>query len=60
MKKKLNYDYCQAAPVLEWMSQKWGIGRDAPYREIRKGKHPFQRTFPNYSPGFGKSTCVNA
>ena len=31
-----------------------GIGRDAPYRGIRKGKHPFQRTFPNYSPGFGK------
>lgn len=25
MKKKLNYDYCQAAPVLEWMSQKWAL-----------------------------------
>lgn len=21
--KKLDYDYCHAAPVLEWMSQKW-------------------------------------
>ncbi len=25
MKKKHNYDYCQAAPVLEWMSQKWAL-----------------------------------
>lgn len=25
MKKKLNYNYCQAAPVLEWMSQKWAL-----------------------------------
>lgn len=25
MKKKLNYDYCQAAPVLEWMSHKWAL-----------------------------------
>ena len=23
--KKLDYDYCQAAPVLEWMSQKWAL-----------------------------------
>ena len=23
--KKLDYDYCHAAPVLEWMSQKWAI-----------------------------------
>ena len=29
-----------------------GIGRDAPYRGIRKGKHPFQRTFPNFPSGF--------
>ena len=21
--KKLDYDYCHAAPVLAWMSQKW-------------------------------------
>ena len=60
MKKKLNYDYCQAAPVLEWMSQKWVLVVMLRIEKIRKGKHPFQRTFPNYSPGFGKSTCVNA
>ena len=23
--KKLDYDYCHAAPVLEWMSQKWAL-----------------------------------
>ncbi|MDE6003638.1 MAG: helix-turn-helix transcriptional regulator, partial [Prevotella sp.] len=23
--KKLDYDYCRAAPVLEWMSHKWAI-----------------------------------
>ena len=23
--KKLDYDYCHAAPVLEWMSQKWEL-----------------------------------
>lgn len=23
--KKLDYDYCQAASVLEWMSQKWAL-----------------------------------
>lgn len=23
--KKLDYDYCRAAPVLEWMSQKWAL-----------------------------------
>ncbi|MGN1265706.1 MAG: winged helix-turn-helix transcriptional regulator [Muribaculaceae bacterium] len=23
--KKLDYDYCQAAPVLEWMGQKWAL-----------------------------------
>ena len=23
--KKLAYDYCHAAPVLEWMSQKWAL-----------------------------------
>lgn len=25
MSKKLNYDYCHAAPVLEWMGQKWTL-----------------------------------
>ena len=25
MSKKLNYDYCHAAPVLEWMGQKWAL-----------------------------------
>ena len=29
-----------------------GIGRDAPYIGIRKGKYPFQRTFPNFPSGF--------
>ena len=23
--KKLDYDYCHAAPVLEWMSKKWAL-----------------------------------
>lgn len=23
--KRLNYDYCKAAPVLEWMSRKWAL-----------------------------------
>ena len=23
--KKLDYDYCHAAPILEWMSQKWAL-----------------------------------
>ena len=23
--KNLDYDYCHAAPVLEWMSQKWAL-----------------------------------
>lgn len=23
--KKLDYDYCRAAPVLEWMSHKWAV-----------------------------------
>ena len=23
--KKLDYEYCHAAPVLEWMSQKWAL-----------------------------------
>ena len=25
MNKKLNYEYCHAAPVLEWMGQKWAL-----------------------------------
>lgn len=25
MKAKLDYDYCPAAPVLEWMSRKWAL-----------------------------------
>lgn len=25
MTKKLNYDYCHAAPVMEWMSHKWAL-----------------------------------
>lgn len=25
MSKKLNYEYCRAAPVLEWMGQKWAL-----------------------------------
>lgn len=25
MPKKLNYDYCHAAPVMEWMSHKWAL-----------------------------------
>ena len=23
--KRLNYDYCHAAPILEWMSHKWAL-----------------------------------
>ena len=23
--KKLDYDYCHAAPVFKWMSQKWAL-----------------------------------
>lgn len=25
MSRKLDYDYCHAAPVLEWMSHKWAL-----------------------------------
>lgn len=25
MQKKLNYNYCHAAPVMEWMSHKWAL-----------------------------------
>lgn len=25
MNKRLDYDYCRAAPVLEWMSHKWAL-----------------------------------
>lgn len=25
MTKKQNYDYCHAAPVMEWMSHKWAL-----------------------------------
>lgn len=25
MNRKLDYDYCHAAPVLEWMSHKWAL-----------------------------------
>lgn len=25
MNRKLDYDYCRAAPVLEWMSHKWAM-----------------------------------
>lgn len=25
MKKKLDYDYCRAAPILEWLGDKWAL-----------------------------------
>ena len=54
--KKLDYDYCHAAPVLEWMSQKWALVammrieescRDKTDRGIRFGD--LYRTIPHIS-----------
>ena len=52
MKKKLNYDYCQAAPVLEWMSQKWALVVMLRIEEYEKESIRFSelfRTFPQVS-----------
>ena len=52
MKKKLNYDYCQAAPVLEWMSQQWGLVAMLWMEEYEKGSIRFSercRTMPQVS-----------
>lgn len=52
MKKKLNYDYCQAAPVLEWMSQKWSLVVMLRIEEYEKESIRFSelfRTFPQVS-----------
>ena len=27
MAKKLDYEYCKAAPMLEWLGNKWATGR---------------------------------
>ena len=54
--KKLDYDYCHAAPVLEWMSQKWALvammrieeaGGDETDKGIRFGD--LFRTIPHIS-----------
>ena len=54
--KKLDYDYCHAAPVLEWMSQKWALVammrieeacRDKTDRGVRFGD--LFRTIPHIS-----------
>ena len=35
--KKLDYDYCHAAPVRKWMSQKWAlVGRPSPRISLGK------------------------
>lgn len=52
MKKKLNYDYCQAAPVLEWMSQKWALVVMLRIEEYEKESIRFSelfRTIPQVS-----------
>ena len=52
MKKKLNYDYCQAAPVLEWMSQKWALVVMLRIEEYEKKSIRFSelfRTIPQVS-----------
>ena len=52
MKKKLNYDYCQAAPVLEWMSQKWVLVVMLRIEEYEKESIRFRelfRTIPQVS-----------
>ena len=49
-KEKLYYDVCHAAPVLEWMSQKWALvamKRIAETTVIRKGHGPI---VPNIEP----------
>ena len=51
MKKKLNYDYCQAAPVLEWMSQKWALVVMLRIEEYEKESIRFSelfRTIPRF------------
>ena len=54
--KNLDYDYCHAAPVLEWMSQKWALVammrieescRDKTDRGVRFGD--LFRTIPHIS-----------
>lgn len=52
MKKKLNYDYCQAAPVLEWMSLKWALVVMLRIEEYEKESIRFSelfRTIPQVS-----------
>lgn len=53
MKKKLNYDYCQAAPVLEWMSQKWALVVMLRIEEYEKGSIR-SANFSEQSPRFRK------
>lgn len=51
MKKKLNYDYCQAAPVLEWMSQKWALVvmlRIEEYEKKASVSANFSELFPRF------------
>ena len=52
MNKKLNYDYCQSAPVLEWMSQKWALVVMLRIEEYEKESIRFSelfRTIPQVS-----------
>lgn len=48
MKKKLNYDYCQAAPVLEWMSQKWALVVMLRIEEYEKESIRFSELFRTF------------